>query len=148
MGKPISDSLPTPRPGCAFCARKPISYGRCSGARFASQDRRSCCLHLGAAFHREEVTNVPLRMVHRDSSFCVIPTSRVLIRSKKTWAIGNSRSSLVAIFTRTVAIPFATLVQASAHACEEMLGREFVNGFGIIIASHNQTSSEGQRGII
>ncbi len=69
MDKPISGSLPIARPGCAFCARKPISYGRCSGGRFASRDRRSCCLHLGAAFHREEVTNVPLRVVHRD---CIV----------------------------------------------------------------------------
>ena len=53
MGNPICDLLLTARPGCAFCARKPISYGRCSGARFASQDRRSCCLHSGAAFHRD-----------------------------------------------------------------------------------------------
>jgi hypothetical protein len=69
MDKPICGLLPIVRPGCVFCARKPISYGRCSGGKFASRDRRSCCLHLGAAFHREEVTNVPLRVVHRD---CIV----------------------------------------------------------------------------
>src|SRR5438552_3110345 len=53
--KPISGSLPIARPGCAFCAKQPISYGRWSGGRFASQDRRSCCLHSGAAFHRKSV---------------------------------------------------------------------------------------------
>src|SRR5438477_6177066 len=66
MDKPISGLLPIARPGCAFCAKKPISYGRWSGARFVFKDRLSCCLRSGAAFHREEITNVPLRVVHRD----------------------------------------------------------------------------------
>src|ERR1700730_5957915 len=57
MGKPICDLLPTARPGCDFCARKPTSYGHCFGGRFAFKDRPSCCLHLGAASRREKVVN-------------------------------------------------------------------------------------------
>jgi hypothetical protein len=53
MDRPICDLLPIARPGLVFCARKPISYGRYSGARFASRDHPSCCLRSGAAFHRE-----------------------------------------------------------------------------------------------
>src|SRR5438876_7403760 len=119
MGKPICYLPPIARPGCDFSARKPIWCGRCSGGKFASRDRRSCCLYLGAAFHREEVTNVPLRVVHRDCIVLCHPNFQGADPFEKTWAIDNSRSSLVAIFTRTVAIPFAALVQASAHACEE-----------------------------
>src|SRR5947199_397003 len=84
MGKPISDSLPTPRPGSAFCARKPISYGRCSGGRFAFKGHPSCCLHSGAAFHREEITNVPLHVVHRNGIVSFHRNFQVLIRSEKS----------------------------------------------------------------
>jgi hypothetical protein len=52
-----------------FLRRKPISCGRCFGGRFAFKDRPSCCLHSGAAFHRE--------WVHR-RSLCVVNVSACL----------------------------------------------------------------------
>ena len=55
---PIWNSLRIARLGCDSCARKPISYGHCSGARFASRDRQNCCWHLAGVFHRELITVV------------------------------------------------------------------------------------------